>query len=169
MNIAAALREIKQLKGKIANVSSKLRGAVVYDTKDEPAFKFDALIESRESYVKRLLGLETAVAKSNAMGMCSNGELAISVLRRLQELKGEIALYSSLPSQVKAERSVESVSHDYDYSTAPPRRVEKKTVTTYVCALTEADKERKVADLQSEFERLNMILETFNHKTDIGL
>jgi len=166
ISIAAALRRAKRIKGQIAEHTTRATAAALYVEGKEPAFTFSTSVESRKALVKELLHIEVAVADANAKGTLSSGSV-LHAIRRLAELKSEMAFYRALPVRAK-EHDVE-IEKERDYDTAIEKyvMVEKKTV--HISAITQAKRASIVEALQLDFEKLNQELESFNHKTTVSV
>lgn len=166
ISIAAALRRAKRIKGQIAEQTARATAGAVYVEGKEPAFTFAAASEARKGLIEQLLVIEVAVAQANAgTKNLIGGKSVLHTIRKLAELKSEIAFYRALPVRAKAEDIEIEESVAYDYSVEKNIRHEKKTV--HVSAITQAKRAEIVDKLQLEFEELNAALESYNHQTSV--
>src|SRR5271166_1587242 len=170
ISIAAALRRAKRIKGQIAEQTTPATAGAVYVEGKEPAFTFAAAVETRKSLVAELLAIEVAVAQANANPPNIGGKVTtidgkpvLYVIRKLAELKGEIAFYRALPVRAKEQDVDVEVETDYDIVLEKHVRREKKTM--HISAITQAKRAAHVEKLQLEFETLNAALESHNHQT----
>jgi len=167
MTISQAIRKVKDLKGKMAKHQSYAATSVLYAVKEPPAYAFKSELETIETLGKELLKLQTAIAVANATTSVDwNGQkvrLAWCV-RRLEEIKGKIAWYEGLSVYAQSESSVDS----WDYHDVGDKMERVKTEKKMKCDLPQAERDKITASLQDEFNKLNDVVETTNHRTSVG-
>jgi hypothetical protein len=100
--------------------------------------------------------------RPDADGNLPGGKSVLYTIRKLAELKSEIAFLRALPVRAKEKDLEIEESVAYDYSVEKNIRHEKKTV--HVSAITQAQRAERVEKLQLEFETLNAALESHNHQ-----
>jgi hypothetical protein len=94
ITIAQALRRIKKLKGQIAEHTQRAQASVSYEKDKVPAFSFGEEMLLMKAAQLELVDLQSRVAVANAKATILDGEDVIThaeAIRRLQEIKGEIA------------------------------------------------------------------------------
>ncbi len=163
MTISQGLRAVKKLKGQLAETLERAQRAVTYRKEQEPAFKFPAMIEMANGYRNQLVELESRIACTNATTKvdCDGQTVALaSVIRQLQELKGQIAWYKGLTVRARAE----TVEDETEYNDEG-KRFSKKAI--WACDLPESEQAARVDQLQTKFDRLNDLVEKTNHVTEL--
>lgn len=173
--ISWALRRIKKLKGELSIQNERVKGSILYDKKDPPAFPYAQAVKARDEARKNLITLSTAVAVANATNTIEHNGMTLPlacVLRMLQEIKAQLAEYKGMPAhglQKEKENVREHVTEDYedvndsDGNYKGQRRVKVVNKVTIICELTQTEWAEKVAKLEKEFEDLNDKLERANH------
>jgi ferric iron reductase protein FhuF len=164
MTASQALRQIKDLKGKLSSHQEHAAGAVYYQDMNKPAFDFKTECEGVEKVRRELLMLQTALAVSNATTEIEwkNKKVLVAwAVRYLEELKGEKAWVDGLHVAEQAESMQDNpqtrmVNGQYQ-SVNEPRK--------FVCQLPRAEQFKRAQALQEEFNRLNDLVETSNHQT----
>jgi hypothetical protein len=168
MSISQAIRKVKDLKGRIAKHQQNAVGAVSYAVKEPPAYAFRAELEMVDTLGKELVRIQTAIAVANATTQVEwQGQkvrLAWAV-RRLEEIKGRIAWYAGLHVHAQAESTVES----WDYQDVGDKVERVKTEKKMKCDLPQVERDKVAAGLQDEFNKLNDVVETINHRTSVSL
>lgn len=165
ITIAQALRRVKKLKGQIAEHTQRAQQSVSYVKGNVPAFRFDSEVASLRAAQIEMLDLQSRIAVANAKATVSFGNDTIThaeAIRRLQEMKGDIAFLKSL---VIRNETVKTRDQEYDATSG--RYVPITTETTFVSDLSEKDRDKQVRDLQDGFEALNNAVEDHNHKVTI--
>jgi len=170
ISISAALRRAKRIKGQIAEQTARATAGAVYVQGKEPAFTFAASIEARKGLVAELLKIEVAIAQANANPPNIGGRITtidgkpvLYAIRKLAELKSEIAFYRALP--VRAQVEDVDVEERTDWDDALDKHVRREKKTTHISVITQAKRADHVEKLQLEFETLNAALESHNHST----
>ena len=164
MTISQLLRKIKKVKGEIQENRARCQAAVVYDEKEPPAFDFKASKEAADKAIAELISLETALRQANAKTNIKTPRGDISLAQAtiiLAELKSHIAWLRTLSSQNHEKKSVESV--EYDSVSRQPY----KATHVYFCPFTEAQRAAELKTSQEEFDLLNDIVESANHRTNV--
>jgi len=162
LTISQALRRIKKLKGQLGEHQARAQASVTHLVEHVPAFIFSTQIEKMDVVRTELLDLETAVARANAATVLEwdGKKIALALATRtLAELKSQIAWFKALSVKAQAETSEE----DYDYTAGGNVKVTKK----FICHLPELKKAEKVTELQDRFDKLNDLVETTNHRTEV--
>jgi hypothetical protein len=165
ITIAQALRRIKKLKGQIAEHSQRAQAGVSYDQSKPPAFRFQEAVAAVKAAQKELVDLQSRTAVANAKATISDGAETIThaeAIRRLQEIKGEIAFLKGLNLR---NESVKDRQQEWDDTEM--KHVVRVTEVTWVSDLSEKDRDTQVKALQDRFEVLNNTLEDRNHKVAV--
>lgn len=168
MTIAAALRRIKKLKGEIATLDGRIRHSACHIEGKEPPFAFEASTASRREKVAELTRLQTLVAVSNARTSFAHGGmgvLSVEAIKRLDEIKSEIALLNGLPIRDRV-RDVE-IESESEWDDASRRSVTVKKEIVHLSAMSRVAQAEAISKLTAEFEALNVALEACNHSTFI--
>lgn len=164
--ISMGLRRIKTLKGKMAELSVRAAACVSYTQDKAPTFDFDECSVAMEKVREELLRLESSVARANALTeieISSGRKVTLTeAIRRLQELKGQIDWLKKLPIRDGSEEAYEP---DYDEETG--RSIRRKVKIVWITKLSEKSRVQKVDALKDEFERLNTLVESANHRTEV--
>ncbi|MGH9919437.1 MAG: hypothetical protein ACRD6W_11305 [Nitrososphaerales archaeon] len=164
MTASQALRQIKDLKGKLAAHQEHAQGAVSYEDMKKPAFDFKSECEGVEKVRHELLRLQTMLAVSNAtteIEWKGKKVLIAWATRALEEIKGEKSWIDSLrvlEQDVTMQDNVQTrvVGGAYQQINEPKK---------FLCALPRAEQFKRSQALQEEFNRLNDLVETSNHQT----
>ncbi len=165
MTIAQALRRIKKLKGRMAELTARAAGSVSHLVDKKPAFDFQATRQEIGTVREELIKLEAAVTRANATAKVEYDGRAMTIseaVRRLQEIKAEIAWLAQLSLREGTE-----VRQDVDYDALTGRNVVRKIETTFVTALAETQRVAEIDALRDRFERLNDAVESANHRTSV--
>lgn len=165
MSIAQALRRIKKLKGQLAEHTLRATQSVSYEKSKVPAFRFHEEMLARAEAQKELLDLQARVSVANAKAMVQDGEETIThaeAVRRLQEIKGEIAFLKSLNLRNEV---VKNRSQEWDDNEM--KNLVRVTEEVWVSDLSEKDRDSQVKVLQDRFEVLNNAVEDHNHKVAV--
>lgn len=158
MTISQALRKIKKLKGQLSEYKTRCHTSVSWSKK--PAFDFNESLKLFKETQEELIKLEASLAITNASTNVDFAGRKITLseaTRRLQELKGLISWFDTLPVR------------DHRETTEQERMfVEDKYVTSnveYICELPRQQQAEAVEKMQAEFDELNDSVETINHRT----
>jgi len=165
--ISQGLRHIKRLKGRMGELSARASASVSYEAGKKPPFDFNATREEVGKVREELVRLEAAVARANATTDIRDGDRTLSLaeaIRRLQEIKAEIAWLSGLTLRQGTERAFEDAWNDEFH-----RLVRRPQEVTYESCLTEPQRVEQVDALRNRFEALNDAVEAANHRTEIQL
>jgi len=165
--ISQGLRHIKRLKGRMGELSVRASASVSYEAGKKPPFDFNATREEVGKVREELVRLEAAVARANATTDIRDGDRTLSLaeaIRRLQEIKAEIAWLSGLTLRQGTERAFEDAWNDEFH-----RLVRRPQEVTYESCLTEPQRVEQVDALRNRFEALNDAVEAANHRTEIQL
>lgn len=165
ITIAQALRRVKKLKGQIAEHTLRAAQSVSYEKGKTPAFRFETEVTALRAAQTEMLDLQSRVAVANAKATVKDGDNTIThaeAIRRLQEMKGEIAFLKSLLI-----RNETIKTRDQEYDEASGRYVNRTVETTFVSDLSEQDRDQQVRALQDRFEALNNVVEDHNHKVTV--
>ena len=158
--ISSALRAIKGLAGKLAEVDRRIQSYSVHQKEEEPALPWKGEVEKRALLVKEMVALRSAVSVANATTMLDNGMILAEALHTLAQLKATIHLYSSIPTRVKKEEVVKRSGLDYDDNGKPYRHSIEET---FISEMTEAEKIGLIDGLREEFSKINRQVEFANH------
>lgn len=162
MTVSQALRQTKKIKGKIAELTARASQSVSYKLGHEPAFGYQETVDALGKKREELVELETRVAVTNAttaFEFDGVSRLLTWAVRRLQELKSEIAWLRGLP--VRSQMS--STEKEIEYAHGGHVTVE----VSWKCELPEAARSAKADSLQEVFDRLNDAVERVNHATPL--
>lgn len=165
VTIAQALRRIKKLKGQIAEHTQRAQQSVSYDASKVPAFCFVEEVAATKVAQTELVDLQSRVAVANAKATVQDGNDTIThaeAIRRLQEVKGEIAFLKglNLRNEVVKDRSQE-------YDDIEMKQIVRVTEVTWKSDLSEKERDQQVKSLQDSFEVLNNVVEDRNHKVAV--
>jgi len=165
VTIAQALRRIKKLKGQIAEHTQRAQQSVSYDQSKKPAFRFSEEVAAIKSAQTELVDLQSRVAVANAKATVADGNDTIThaeAIRRLQEIKGEIAFLKglNLRNEVVKDRQQE-------WDDTEMKHLVRVVETTWVSDLSEKERDTQVTALQDRFETLNNTVEDRNHKVAV--
>lgn len=159
--IAQALRRVKKLKGQVAEHTSRATMGVSYDSTKVPAFRFEAEMVALAGAKEEMVELESRIAVANALNKVKDDSEEITLakaIRRLQEIKGDIAHLKSLSLRAETVRNKEQ-----EWSDEHLKHITHVTEVTFVSDLTEQLRDAKVKALQNRFEVLNNAVEDANH------
>jgi len=163
LTVSQALRRVKKCKGRMAELTQRAAGVVSYEAGKKPDFDFKVLRGEVASVREELVTLEAAVAKANALATVSFEGRHVTVaeaIRRLQELKAEMAWVSNLHLRSGTERQGEA-----EWDEELGRSVRRSREVTYVSELSEPGRVAELDALRDRFERLNDAVERQNHTT----
>lgn len=164
LTIAQSLRRIKKSKGKMAELTARAAGVVSYEAGKPPNFDFRKLRGDIACVREELVTLEAAVARANATTSIEVDGSRMTIaeaIRRLQELKAEMAWLPLLALRCGVEKSYDDI--DYDPNTG--RQMRKLREVVYASALTEPERVAEIETLRDRFERINDAVERANHVT----
>lgn len=157
MTISQALRKMAKLKADVAAWRARASAAVTFQEDSPPAYTFADCMEKAVLAQADLSSLKSLVAVKNATTEVEGKSLAFCLVL-LQEMKGTLEWLKSLP--VRAQPKTVTESRDYDDE---GKVFTKKT--QFICQMTEADRDAKVAEIQAQFDALNDAVETTNGRT----
>lgn len=161
MTISQALRQVKKLKGRLAEATARASAAVSHQVGQKPAFTFNASLEQANKVRADLIALITQIRVTNAVTTIDhNGRKTTltEAVARLEDLKGEIAWFKGLP--VKAQEQVNET--EWGYGDNGQRA---QVTVSWECHFPEAKRAAEVERLQDIFDRLNDAVERANHAT----
>jgi hypothetical protein len=165
--ISQGLRQIKRLKGRMAELTARAAASVSYEAGKKPPFEFGNTRADLDKVREQLVRLEAAVARANATTDIQHDGRTMSLaeaIRRLQENKAEIAWLAGLTLRQGTERT--PVNEWDDETHRPVRRLHE---VTYETCLTEPERVAQIDALRNRFEALNDAVEAANHRTPIQL
>lgn len=165
VTIAQALRRIKKLKGQIAEHTQRATQSVSYEKDKVPAFRFLEEMSARANATKELLDLQSRVAVANAKATVQDGTETIThaeAVRRLQEIKGEIAFLKTLHIRNEVVKN-----RQQEWDDTEMKNIVRVTEEIWVSDLTEKDRDVQIKILQDRFEVLNNAVEDHNHKVSV--
>lgn len=163
MTISMALRRIKSLKGRMGELSGRAAACVSYKIETPPVFDFDETLQALSGVREEMVQIEASVARANANTTVDWADRKVTLaeaIRRLQELKGQIDWHQKLGIREGAENTFEP---DYDEQTG--RSTHRKVTIVWVAKLSEKSRVQKIDSLKEEFETLNTLVESANHRT----
>lgn len=165
LTISQSLRRIKKCKGRIAELKVRAGQSVSFTDEKAPTFNFKAVREELAAAKEELVCLEAAVAVANATTRinCEGKEMTLAeAIRRLQEFKDGM---SWLP-QLCIREGVERTS-DVEWDLEKERQVRVTREVRWQTGLTELERVAEIESLRERFERLNDLVETANHRTEV--
>lgn len=168
ITISQAIRKVKELKGKLAKAQGNAAGSMSYAVKEPPAYSFQAEIQNMTDLSKNLIRMQTAIARANANTMLrweGHEVPLIWAVKRLEEIKGRITWLEALPVAAQSETVVET----WEYQTFEDDLKRVKSEKKMRCELPQAERDKAVQLAQDEFNRLNDVVETINHRTSVLL
>jgi hypothetical protein len=158
--ISQALRQVKKLKGRLAEATSRAAGAVSHVEGQTPAFTFNQSLEQANKLRADLISLVSQIRVTNALTTIEHNGKKLTLteaVAKLEDLKGEIAWFKGLP--VKAQDH----TNETDWSYESGQRVQ--VTVRWTCHFPEAKRAAEVERLQDIFDRLNDAVERANHAT----
>lgn len=164
ISIAKALRVRKQLKGQISELAKRATGCAAWIEGASRDFNFTAVDADRKAKIDELVRLETAIACANSKATVEwqgRKMTLCEVIRRQEELKGEIAYTATLSTRRGAERQH---TGEYDANRQPVF-----TTVNWNSAYSEPERVALLASLRAQCEELNELLETANHRVTVAL
>lgn len=165
MTIAQALRRVKKLKGLIAEHKANAVAGVSYISDKIPAFRYLEEEAEMNKAIAELIDLESKIAIANATATVTEEGVSIALakaIRMLQEIKGQISFYHSLPIRTGVEKTRVN-----EWDDCESKMIWRNVETTYISDLSEKDRSNVVKALQDRFEVLNNLVEDANHKVII--
>jgi uncharacterized coiled-coil protein SlyX len=163
--ISQGLRQIKRLKGRMAELTARAAASVSYEAGKKPPFEFGNTRADLDKVREQLVRLEAAVARANATTDIQSEDRTMSLaeaIRRLQEIRAEIAWLTGLTLRQGTERKYEN-----DWDEEAHRHVRRTQEVTYESCLTEPKRAEQIDALRNRFEALNDAVEAANHRTPI--
>lgn len=165
--VAQGLRVAKQLKGRVAELSARLRKSASWTGTEAAAYDFAEVRKQRADAVMQLTTLKERIAKANAGATVTlpGGEVVSlhGAVLRYEETKGEVELIKQLPVQVSKERKDTRRQVEYDEATGRPTTQVVETMT--FVALTERDRADEVERLQQLLTDIDAVIQDANHTT----
>lgn len=173
--VSQALRRIKELKGQINVVTSRLQRSFAWaesDTKIDPSlgidigkptYDFHEVQEKRADLIEELIVLKTKLAVANATtridfeGRKFRMQEAVFFLA---ELKSDLELVKGLTGREGVYRMPLNVNR---FTPGPTEYVD----VTYHVAVTERDRDKEVKIMGERITALNAVIEDANHRTDL--
>lgn len=159
--ISQALRQVKKLKGRLAEVTGRASAAVSHQVGQKPAFTWVASLEQANKLRADLIALVSQIRVTNALTTFEHGGrkwTLTEAVAKLEDLKGEIAWFKGLP--VKAQEQVNET--EWGYGDNGQRA---QITVSWECHYPEAKRAFEVERLQDIFDRLNDAVERANHVT----
>jgi len=163
--VSDALRRIASLKGLIGEHRKRAAASVTYEESAKPSFDFEETAAKANAARDELVALQTAVQLANAKAEIEWHGKTMAVMhavRLREEYKSEIAWYKELHCLAQAVVTTEEFSYDDDGKRV---RVAKKNN----CALPDGKRAETVDRLQGEHDKINMLIEKSNGRTEIAL
>lgn len=169
MTIAQALRKIKSVKEEIKDAKDKMQSYISFKKDEAPPveFSFDVQRKLYNSLKDDLVTLESKVAEANATNkvVYKDKEMSLTLaIRTLQEFKDELACLKDLLLRVKPEKEE---TFDCHYDEDKDKQIRVKVTVENVNALSKVQIENEMREIKNNFESLNFILESANHRTKI--
>lgn len=167
MTLSKAIRKVKTIKGEIAQARERASMTVVHKKADAVAWNFAVEQDRSTSLAADLCILQAAIARTNALTKVTwqGREMTLALaVRILAEIKSEIAWYASLV--VRAAMITNTTHYENQYND-DGKLIVKTVVEEIFCHLTEVERARAVETLKANFEELNDIVETANHRTTL--
>ena len=164
VSVSKVLRDRKALKGQIKELTERAAACVAAIVGAPADFDFATVNAERKARIDRLAGLETLLARSNVLTTVAWKDRTLcvaEVIRRMGELKGEIAFVERLALQNGPQRVHTGA---YDASRQPVYET-----VTWKSAYTEPERVKLLAELRAECEALSEVLEESNHQTLVDL
>lgn len=158
--ISQALRQVKKLKGRLAEATARASAGVSHRVDQKPAFTFNQSLEQANKLRADLISLIAQIRVTNAMTTIEHNGKKLTLteaVAKLEDLKGEIAWFKGLP--VKAQES--TTETDWTYEGGQRSQV----TVSWECHFPEAKRAAEVERLQDIFDRLNDAVERANHVT----
>lgn len=159
--ISQALRQVKKLKGRLAEATARASSAVSHQMGQEPAFSFNQSLEQANKLRGDLISLVAQIRVTNALTTIEHGGKRLTLteaVAKLEDLKGEIAWFKGL--LVKAQETVNET--EWGYGDNGQRA---QITVSWKCHFPEAKRAGEVERLQDIFDRLNDAVERANHAT----
>lgn len=166
LTISQALRKIRDVKGRLAKHQANAASSVRYSENDLPAYKFFDSIQESTDLLDQLLNLQAAVAAANVNTRFPWKGTDVSVawaVKRLEALKGLIKWYGELVVLAHASVATERL----DFAEVDGRTQRVRVPEIQKCDLPEATRATVIQTYQDEFNELNDMVETINHRTSI--
>ncbi len=173
--VSQALRRIKELKGQINVVTSRLQRSFAWAESDskidasldinigKPTYDFYEVRDERAKLVDELINLKTKLAVANATtridfeGRRFRMQEAVFFLA---ELKSELEFVKGLAGREGVYRIPLNVNR---FTPGPAEYVD----VTYHVAVTERDRDQAVKFVGERITALNAVIEDANHRTDL--
>jgi hypothetical protein len=163
MTISQGLRKLKKLKGLLAEAQARATQSTSWADEAKPVFDFAAERAKRAELQDEIVRIETGIARANALTRITveDREMPIAeAIRRLQELKADLAWLPTLNLRAGTEKSVE-----YDYDEVTGRNVPRTKSVVYTAVMSQPERVVEIQALRDRFDVINDALETANHRT----
>lgn len=170
MMVADALRRIGTLKGQMGEQRKRAEASVMWTgtkegEEDKPAFELKNCMEKTVGVRQELVRLQAAVHHANVGVKIDWDGRTITVdeaVRWREEYKSEIKWLKDLVVQAQSKITREEFGYDDD-----GKRV--RVAKVHHCALPEAERARLVDEAQDRHDRINLLIEKSNRKTEIAV
>ncbi len=161
LTIAQGLRALKRMRGDLANVRGRLANSSSWQKGKKPEYPFSECLKRQQELTAEFTHLHSRLLRANATNTVSFDGQDIPLceaLLILNEIKGEIAIFSSLDlREGKMEREPRYNIHSGGAIPSEPIIFER--------AISERERDDSIEELKQRFERLNDAVETVNHTT----
>ncbi len=165
MNNSQALRRIKVLKGQISAWEKRASESNIVAQDENPTYTFDECVENRAKAVAELLDLGARVAVANATCILPCKMPISRAIRKLDNIKAEIAWLRTLPvlpiKEIVEKRTVRA------WDTVEKTQIYVEVPHKKACTMDARAVQRKLDELQAEFDALNSEVETANNSVNI--
>jgi hypothetical protein len=168
MNIGQALRRLGILKGRVAQWEQRARQSNVVGEDEKPTYQYQECVDERQKYLDELISLGAKVAEANARNTITYKDKEITLseaIRRLDNLKGEIAWVKSIPALSHTEVTTQRDKREWDEKERT--HVYREVPYTQKCTLNERAKERRLDQLQEDFDELNSLVDGANNSISV--
>jgi hypothetical protein len=160
ITIARALKLVKRLAGKVAELNERLQGLTVYRDDKPQDFKFEEVLAAHDQAVAELMGLRVQIAIANATTQVEfegKSTTLTGLLHEMNETKGRKTLFQNFSLQMRGDRE-----HTGEFD-ALGRAVTK--VIPWKLVMTEPERVAKLEELQNRIAALDELIEETNHRT----
>lgn len=161
--VAQALRRIKELKGKIAQVTARMQQSVCWTEPGvKPIYDYNALYSEREKLVTELVDLKAALVKTNSHTEITYGTAIITVQQAIFALAEIKATREFLRTLSIKEGEGRGATGEYDEHGHP-----KYIVVKMLSALGLKARDELIEKLEKQITELHELIETENHRTTL--
>lgn len=159
--VAQALRRIKELKGKIAQVTTRLQQSVCWTEPGvKPIYDYHALYKERESLVTELVDLKARLVKTNSLTEVTFGTTTLTMQQAIFALSEIKATREFLRTLSIKEGEGRGATGEYDEHGHP-----KYVVVKLLAAIGLKARDELVEKLEKQITELHELIETENHRT----